>query len=469
MGSLKGYKILNYLIIAIIPLLLHNCNKKQKKAFSDKAEFIKNISVSRQVITNNALPEQWITEIQQNPKNNYRLENGELLLGNTEYPALSYSGYREHTRGDSLPNKDEYCPTVDQIKEDMRILSAMDVKLIRTYDTQLYKHAFRVLKAINELKQEDPNFVMYVMLGAWIQCKGAYTDQVDHSQEDLVTNKAEMDKAIELAAKYPDIVKIIAVGNEAMVTWQAHYVPAEVILKWVRYAKKAKKDQVNGYQLPDKVLLTSSDNFAPWGGEDNYQDKTLIELIKEVDFISLHTYPFHDTHYNSDFWTKALKGENKTKADKINLAMEAAFERAISQYNLVKNYLKEKNIEKPIHLGETGWATVDDALYHEEGSGATDEIKMKMYYEAIKEWSHNNNVSCFYFEAFNEPWKGGEKGSESHFGLFTVDGKAKYALWHLVDRGKFQGLTRGPNQITKTYGGDYAKLYNDLILPETNE
>ena len=36
-----------------------------------------------------------------------------------------------------------------------------------------------------------------------------------------------------MAAKYPDIVKIIAVGNEAMVTWQGHFVSSEIILKWV--------------------------------------------------------------------------------------------------------------------------------------------------------------------------------------------------------------------------------------------
>ncbi|SUZ91958.1 uncharacterized protein METZ01_LOCUS44812 [marine metagenome] len=74
-------------------------------------------------------------------------------------------------------------------------------------------------------------------------------------------------------------------------------------------------------------------------------------------------------------------------------------------------------------------------------------------------------MSCFHFEAFNEPWKGGKVGSESHFGLFTVDGKAKYALWNLVDNGFFDSVTRGGKPITKTYDGNLQLLFKDLLLP----
>ena len=52
----------------------------------------------------------------------------------------------------------------------------MGIKILRTYNVQL-QHAPNLLKAISELKKEDPNFEMYVMLGAWIDCKNAWTDQ----------------------------------------------------------------------------------------------------------------------------------------------------------------------------------------------------------------------------------------------------------------------------------------------------
>ena len=57
----------------------------------------------------------------------------------------------------------------------------------------------------------------------------------------------------------------------------------------------------------------------------------------------------------------------------------------------------------------------------------------------MREMVEKITASCFYFEAFDEQWKDAENpmGSENHFGLFTVDGKAKYALWNSVDKGVF--------------------------------
>ena len=426
---------------------------------------ISQTAVSDETISDLYLGEKWVHQIQTSLQNNYRLESGSLLLGNQDYQAISFSGYRLPTRGEDLPNKNDYCPTVAELKEDMHIMAAMGIKLLRTYDTQLFDHATRHLEAISQLKQANPDFEMYVMLGAWIQCEGAYTDKVDHTKEDEKTNIAEINAAIELAAKYPDIVKIIAVGNEAMVTWQAHWVSSEIILKYIQYAKDAKTKPVNGKRLPEHILLTSSDNFAVWGAEEQYRKESLTKLLNEIDFISLHTYPFHDTHWNPGFWQLSEK-ESKNSPEAItHSSMTAAFEHAVNQYNMVKDYLEQTDIIKPIHIGETGWATVDDHIYTTPGSGATDEIKMKLYYDAINQWAFQNNISCFYFEAFNEPWKGGELGSESHFGLFTVDGKAKYALWDLVDKGTFNEINRGGNPIVKTYNGNIDLLYQDLLLP----
>ena len=89
------------------------------------------------------------------------------ILGNPEYTAFCYGGYRGATRDE--------VPTVDHLKEDMRILSAIGVKLVRTYNTQQFAHASRLLEAIAQLRDEDPGFEMFVMLGAWIECEGAWT------------------------------------------------------------------------------------------------------------------------------------------------------------------------------------------------------------------------------------------------------------------------------------------------------
>ncbi|PIB31240.1 glycosyl hydrolase family 17 [Maribacter sp. 4G9] len=383
----------------------------------------------------------------------------EQILGNPEYQAISYGGYRKNSR--------DIQPTISQLKEDMRLLYAMGIRILRTYNVQL-AHASNVLKAIRELKQEDEKFEMYVMLGAWIDCKNAWTGKPVNHDIESEQNANEIKRAVDLANTYQDIVKVIAVGNEAMVKWaESYYVQPGIILKWVNHLQDLKKDG----QLPADLWITSSDNFASWGGGGaEYHVKDLDELIKAVDYISVHTYPMHDTHYNPQFWGITKEEESLSKTEKINVAMKRALEYAKSQYGNVVTYMKNLDVDKPVHIGETGWASHSEGLYGAEGSRACDEYKAAVYYGLMREWTQEENISCFYFEAFDEPWKdsANPKGSENHFGLFTVDGSTKLALWDLVDEGTFEGMKRDGNPITKTYGGDLDKLMKEVVLPPIN-
>lgn len=382
------------------------------------------------------------------------------ILGNPDYLAISYGGYRKKTR--------EQQPTLAELKEDMRILSAMGVRILRTYNVQL-PHASNVLKAIRELKKEDPNFQMFVMLGAWIDCKNAWTGQEPDHNVESEANAAEIERAVNLANEYPEIVKVVAVGNEAMVKWAtSYYVQPDVILKWVNHLQNLKAEG----KLSKELWITSSDDFASWGGGDaEYHTPDLEALIKAVDYISMHTYPYHNTHYNPEFWTQPDQEVDLSDKEKVDKAMQRALLFAQKQYDSVANYMKSLGVNKPIHIGETGWASVSNGFYGPDGSRATDEYKQSMYHKLIRDWTAEAGVSCFYFEAFNEPWKDSHnpKGSENHFGLFTVDGKAKYALWEMVDQGVFKGLTRNGNTITKTYNGDLNALMDKVFVPPTHE
>jgi exo-beta-1,3-glucanase (GH17 family) len=387
---------------------------------------------------------------------NYRLDNGQLLLGNKNYPAISYSGDRTVAR--TIDNS----PSLKDIKEDLKILSAMGVKLLRTYNTIEFPQSERILMAIRQLKQADPNFEMYVMLGAWIQCKNAFKAGTDHSVEDLEWNMAEIEGGIKLAAQYPDVVKIIAVGNETMVTWQSHFVPASVILKWVNYLKEARTTG----RMPAKTLVTTSDNWAALGGEEKYHNEDLLALLKAIDFVSLHTYAFHDAYYDQAFKWGLPQEAGLSITEQSVRAVKRAIAHQIEQYEAFKSYMEKNGIHKQIHIGETGWASLDNSHYGDTGTCETDEYKTKLFYDAVRKWTTDSNMTCFYFEAFDEPWKsGGTEASEGHFGLFTVDGKAKYPLWGMVDKGVFNGLTRGGNPVVKTLDGNEAAMVRGIKAP----
>jgi exo-beta-1,3-glucanase (GH17 family) len=387
-----------------------------------------------------------------------KMMSAQTLLGNPSYPAISYGGYRQNSR--------DIQPTVKELKEDMRLLSAMGIRMLRTYNVQL-DHASNVLKAIRELKNEDDSFEMYLMLGAWIDCKNAWTDQEPDHDVESGKNAAEIERAVALTKEYPDIIKIIAVGNEAMVKWAtSYYVQPDVILKWVNHLQELK----GAGELPGDLWITSSDNFASWGGGGaEYHVEALNELIRAVDFISMHTYPMHDTHYNPSFWG-ILEGEDSlSKMDQIDKAMIRALAYAQSQYASVQAYVDSLGVKVPIHIGETGWASMDAKNHHYgvNGSKATDEYKEGIYYRKMREWTDSQGISCFYFEAFDEPWKDAQspQGSENHFGLFEVGGQAKFAIWDLVDRGLFEGLSRGGDEIRKTNNGNLEVILEKSPLP----
>ena len=378
------------------------------------------------------------------------------FIGNPDYPAISYGGYREKSR--------EQQPTINEIKEDLLIMHAQGFRVFRTYDLH-HPFAENTLKAIREIKQADSDFEMYVMLGAWIQCKDAFTENPIHEEEDFEGNKFEITEAVRLAQEYPDIVKIIAVGNEAMVHWAwSYHVPPKFVLKWVKYLQELKASG----DLNDDLWVTSSDNFASWGGgSDDYHNDDLDELIRSVDFVSMHTYAFHDTHYNPSFWNLDAIPENVDKQDTIKQAMKSAVDYELNQFDSVKKYVHEIDPSKEVHIGETGWSSVASELYGYGGTEAADEYKLGLYYQMISDICYSMSLTCFYFSAFNEPWKDStnENGSENHFGLFTVEGKAKYPLWEQVDNGVFNNLTRGGNPIEKTYNGNFEALLKDSNIP----
>ena len=396
--------------------------------------------------------------------------NGDALLGNANYLAISYGAWRTTTR-----EAGANVPTVAQQKEDMKILAAMGIKVIRTYNTQGYlgldgiSNTENLLEAIKQLMAEDENFEMYVMLGVWIDALNSWTDQeVIHDQENP-SNALEMAAGIKLAQDYPEIVKVIAVGNEAMVHWAPYHVAPKIILDHVKTLQALKADGT----IDKNIWITTSDNHASWGslgaGSD-YDNADLKELIATVDYISLHTYPFHDSFYDEGFWLVPEDEADLTVQQKVDAAMVRAANFGLTQASDVQKYMLALGVEKQIHIGETGWASVANVNYGVAGSKAADEYKQKAFYDAMRAWSNKFGASLFFFQAFDEPWKGDANNagdSEKHFGLIDIDGNVKYVAWELVDSLNNAGLTRGDvSAFTKSFDGDIDSLMETVSAPK---
>ena len=291
--------------------------------------------------------------------------------------AICYSGYRE---GQS-PDTGVY-PSGQQIREDLRLL-ARHWSLLRLYDCSL--HAERVLQVIHE-----DGLPLRVMLGAYLGAEmnnfgcpwgGTYSEeQLEASRRE---NAAELERLVALARAHPHTVFSVAVGNEATVDWTDHFVPVLRMVEYVRWVKQ---------RLPQPV--TFCENYVPW------QHK-LRELVAELDFISLHTYPLWEYKH-------------------IHEALDYTKDNIASVARLYPG--------KTLVITEAGWCT------HSNGRGmhaehAVQELQA-LYYQDLMDWTRAEGLLCFVFEAFDEPWKGSPDPlePEKHWGLFTVDRRPKLVM-----------------------------------------
>ena len=80
------------------------------------------------------------------PKGKYESKTAAKdILGNPDYLAISYGGYRTQTSRDIQP-------TIAELKEDMKILSAMGVGIIRTYNVH-FDQAANVIRSYKSIKK----------------------------------------------------------------------------------------------------------------------------------------------------------------------------------------------------------------------------------------------------------------------------------------------------------------------------
>lgn len=307
-------------------------------------------------------------------------KKSDLLVG--ELRGICYSGFRtgQHPdRGDGAKN-----PTEAQILEDLRILGRHGhFPLLRLYDAKTNSEVVLNLIQKHRLKFK-------VMLGAWLAgemnnpgCSWLKPMSPEILAANRKGNAVEVREAIRLANQYSNIVVAVAVGNEALVSWSDHMVTEQALIGYVREVKRSIRQPV-----------TVADNYDWWAKHGQ-------ALARELDFVSVHTYPV---------W------ENKD--------IDEAMSFTIANLQAVRNALPKARLV----ITEAGWATTA----REFGQRA-DEPRQKRYYHELYEWAGRMNITTFFFEAFDEDWKGDDNplGAEKHWGLFTVDRKPKLVMQQL--------------------------------------
>ena len=309
----------------------------------------------------------------------YSQEPDALIMG--EVMAMSYSGFREGQHPDRGHGANN--PSREEILEDLRLLVEHDFRLIRMYDAK--ENTDTTLELIRE-----HDLPIKVLLGIWLDAEFSNHEGCPWLHEPIpeeklaantIANGVEIERAIELANDYEDIVVAINVGNEALVDWNDHIVPLEKVIEYVEQVKAATTQ-----------LVTVADNYE-WWIEDGGP------LAEVVDFLGVHTYPA---------WEDKTIDEGLAYTIENNKRVHAPLP------------------DKPIAILEACWAKTAE-VFPEQAS----EENQARYFREILDWATASNTTVFFFEAFDEPWKGdpaNEDGAEKHWGIFYVDRTPKLVM-----------------------------------------
>ncbi len=274
-------------------------------------------------------------------------------------------------------------PSSAELLEDLKIMSR-HWGMIRMYGSAGATET--VLQLIRDKKLD-----LKVVVGAWIGTEARVDEAgqiVEAFPEAVTANQTEVETAIRLANEYPDIVAGVTVGNETQVFWSFHKVRTPVLINYIRQARSQ-----------TKAPVSTADVYSFW---NRAESKAVAE---EVDFIVTHIYAMWNKQplVNALAWTK-------------------------EQYRLGI----ELHPDHQFVIGEAGWATT----IHNEGEQATlivgeaNEDAQQRFRQDYLAWTTENQITNFYFEAFDENWKGGEHPDEveKHWGLFNADRTPKKAI-----------------------------------------
>lgn len=286
---------------------------------------------------------------------------------------ISYGSYRD---GES-PVINSVSSEQD-ILEDMMLLTSnpkLSWNLIRMYAADAASE--QVLKVIRK-----HNLPVRVMQGAWLE--GSQTE---------AENEQQINEIIRLANEYKDIIVAVNLGNEIFVDWSAHKFTQSDYPQYIQWVKRVR----SAVEVP--VTLADDYNFwnKPWSQE----------IAGELDFIILHAYAM----WNSIQLEEAVSWTEQTFRD-----------------------IQTLHPSKQIALGESGWATNSISTNGDERLiiGEASEAAQKIFFNEYHQWLAENQIVSFYFEAFDEKWKGGDDKpdgiAEKNWGLFNSDRTPKLVI-----------------------------------------
>jgi exo-beta-1,3-glucanase (GH17 family) len=309
--------------------------------------------------------------------------------------AVNYSAYRA-----GGPNAGEV-PSITDVQQDLNLLQTAGYSLLRMFGADAVADEILATAATN-------NPTLQFQVGIYLE--GSVADCSDAG------NATQIAKGIELANKYPNVAAV-SVGNE---TSFAGNLPVNCLVQYLQQVRAAVKQPV-----------TADDDYTFYAGLAATGEKP-DTVLQTLDFVSIHTYPFSNTGRWD--WQQLAVAAGPLRAQAM---MNAALAQAQQSYTAVANYPFKRGsgaattvgAALPITIGETGWKATPTnpgaAIEAVANPAIANPVNAKWFNDLLGTWTGAGApVAIFYFEAFDEAWKGTDDG----WGLWDKTRTARYAL-----------------------------------------
>ncbi len=269
--------------------------------------------------------------------------------------SLSFAPFRE-----GQGPLDEKFPTAEQIDADLRLMGET------THSIRTYASAEGSMQIIPSLAQKHG---LKMIQGAWL----------GNIKED---NQAEIAEVIRSANANPDVVKRVIVGNEVLLRGD---LKPEKLIEYIREVKRSVKQPVSYADV--------------WSMYMKYP-----ELIKEVDFITIHILPYWE--------------DEPITVDQAPAHIERIFKQVQQEADTIAP-------GKPILIGESGWPGEG----RQRGWSVPSVVNEAKFIRALIKVATKNGFDYNIVEAFNQSWKSELEGVVgANWGLFSVDRKEVFPL-----------------------------------------
>jgi exo-beta-1,3-glucanase (GH17 family) len=280
--------------------------------------------------------------------------------------SLSYAPFREGH--DPML---ELFPNENQMDEDLALLGKV------SYNIRTYASAEGSMPLIPDLAKKHG---LTVLQGGWL---GSYkADNAIKSAKLKAKNDLEMSKLIRSANEHPDVVKRVIVGNEVLLRGDLEI---DELIEYIRQVKKAVKQPVSYADV--------------WSMYMKYP-----ELIKEVDFITIHILPYWED-------------------EPISVSDAPAHIERI--YKQVQKEADSIAPNKPILIGESGWPSGGK----QRGNSVPSVVNEARFIRDFIQVATKNNFDYNIVEAFNQPWKAAFEGViGAKWGLYDSSRQQVFSL-----------------------------------------